>query len=274
MTKIDLDLSKTIEENAAIYFEKSKKAKKKSGGAKEALEKSRAKLKEHELKLEKEGKEKQKVREEAEEKAKKSRERKWFEKFRWFFSSEGFLCVGGRDATTNEILIKKHANPDDIVFHTELAGSPFFVVKRDSNASAAAIGEETIKEAAIATAGYSRAWKAGLQSADVYWVKPGQVSKEAKAGEYLVKGAFMIYGKKNYVPVMVVLAIGVTSDGRIMGGPAAAVAKNCAKSVKILQGDNKPSDAAKKIVKILGVDSSCLDEIIRAMPAGECKVVK
>ena len=62
MTKIDLDLSKTIEENAAIYFEKSKKAKKKSGGAKEALEKSRAKLKEHELKLEKEGKEKQKVR--------------------------------------------------------------------------------------------------------------------------------------------------------------------------------------------------------------------
>src|SRR3989339_690379 len=111
MIKIGLDLGKTIDENAAFYFEKSKKAKKKSEGAKEALEKSRAKLKELELKLEKEKKEKQNAREEAEEKAKKSRERKWFEKFRWFFSSEGFLCVGGRDATTNEVLIKKHASP-------------------------------------------------------------------------------------------------------------------------------------------------------------------
>ena len=29
--------------------------------------------------------------------------KEWYEKFRWFYSSEGFLCIGGRDSTTNDI---------------------------------------------------------------------------------------------------------------------------------------------------------------------------
>ncbi|HLD97591.1 MAG TPA: NFACT RNA binding domain-containing protein, partial [Candidatus Nanoarchaeia archaeon] len=199
--------------------------------------------------------------------------KEWYEKFRWFISSEGFLCIGGRDASTNDIVVKKHADSSDIVFHTELPGSPFFIVKAESNKSGV-IGQPTIEEAAIATASYSRAWKAGLQSADVYHVKPEQVSKQAKAGEYLSKGAFMIYGRKEYVPVKVELAIGMTSGGKIMGGPAAAVMKNCVKYAKLIQGDNKPSDAAKKLIKLFGLNESYLDEVIRAMPAGECKVVK
>ncbi|MBI2581143.1 DUF814 domain-containing protein [Candidatus Woesearchaeota archaeon] len=269
--KLVIDVRNSVEANAAVYFEKAKKARKKLEGAKAALEKTQQKLRQ--LISRKEIADKM-FAVEAEEKktaAARNQQKEWFEKFRWFVSSEGFLCIGGRDATTNEIIMKKHAEKDDIVFHTELAGSPFFVVKSSSHEGP--IGPATIEEAAVATASYSRAWKAGLQSVDVYWVKPEQVSKEAKAGEYLVKGAFMIYGKKNYVPVMVVLAIGIASEGRIMGGPAAAISKNCAKSVKILQGDNRPSDVAKKIIKVLGLDSSYLDEIIRAMPAGEFKVV-
>lgn len=265
MTKIELDLSKTLDENAAFYFEKSKKAKKKSEGAKEALEKSRAKLKELELKLEKEKKEKQKAREDAEEKAKKSKERKWFEKFRWFFSSEGFLCVGGRDATTNEILIKKHTNPDDIVFHTELAGSPFFIVKTEGKKP----GEETMQEAAQATAAFSRAWKLGFNIAEVFHVKPEQVSKKAKAGEYLEKGAFMIYGKKENVKVEIALAVGIKEE-KIQCAPPGAVKFNCEKYVLISQGSSKASDAAKKIRRILGGD---LDEIIRALPSGGIEAV-
>ena len=265
MIKIGLDLGKTIDENAAFYFEKSKKAKKKSEGAKEALEKSRAKLKELELKLEKEKKEKQNAREEAEEKAKKSRERKWFEKFRWFFSSEGFLCVGGRDATTNEVLIKKHASPDDIVFHTELAGSPFFIVKTEGKKP----GEATMQEAAQATAAFSRAWKLGFNTADVFHVKPEQVSKKAKAGEYLDKGAFMIYGKKENVRAEIALAVGI-KEGKIQCAPPEAVRNNCEKYMLITQGSGKASDAAKKIRRILGGD---LDEIIRALPSGGVEVV-
>ncbi len=272
MVKLVLDIRKSVEGNAAVYFEKAKKARKKLEGAKTAMDRTQKKL--QQLLSEKEASDREYVAAAVEKKtvAEMRPVREWYEKFRWFTSSEGFLCIGGRDATTNEIIIKKHTDSNDLVFHTELAGSPFFVVK--SNSHEGVIGPATIEEAAIATASYSRAWKAGLQSVDVYWVKPEQVSKEAKAGEYLTKGAFMVYGKKNPVPARVGLAIGLTSGGKIVGGQAAAVAASCGKYVKLIQGDNKPSDAAKKIAKILGLSSSYLDEIIRAMPAGEFKVVK
>ena len=56
--------------------------------------------------------------------------REWYEKFRWFISSEGFLVIGGRDATSNEIVIKKHADKNDLVFHTDIKGSPFHLSKQ------------------------------------------------------------------------------------------------------------------------------------------------
>ena len=270
MARLILDVRKSVEANAAVYFEKAKRARKKLEGAKAALQRTQQKL---QLLISEAEVAKKKLAAESEDRkivAARAQQKEWYEKFRWFISSEGFLCIGGRDATTNEMVIKKHADSNDLIFHTELPGSPFFIVKSNSPKI---IGEKTIEEAAIATASYSKAWKAGLQSADVYYVKPEQVSKEARAGEYLTKGAFMIYGKKAFVPVKIGLAIGIANDGKIMGGPATAVAANSSKCVKLIQGDNKPSDAAKKIIKMLGINSSYLDEIIRAMPAGECKVV-
>lgn len=270
MVKLVLDVRKSLDANAAVYFEKAKKAKRKLKGAQAALQRTQQRL--HQLMAEAEVAKTRFAAESSEKKsaAARSQQRDWYEKFRWFVSSEGLLCVGGRDSTTNEIMVKKHTDSSDLVFHTELPGSPFFVIK----ASQKTIGEKTIEEAAIATASYSRAWKAGLQSADVFYVKPEQVSKEAKSGEYISKGAFMIYGKKNFVPVKLELAIGVTKDGKIMGGPIGAVAANCGKHVRLLQGDNRPSDAAKKVIKLLGLNSSYLDEVIRVMPGGECKVIK
>ncbi len=38
----------------------------------------------------------------------KIKHKEWFEKFRWFVSSDGFLVVAGKDAVSNEVLIKKH----------------------------------------------------------------------------------------------------------------------------------------------------------------------
>ncbi len=269
--KIVLDARKSIEGNAAAYFEKAKKSRKKLEGAKAALERTQLKI--QQLVLQQEQAKAKFVGESEAKKAASARavSRGWYEKFRWFVSSEGILCVGGRDADTNELIIKKHTDSSDLVFHTELAGSPFFVVKLNSKDGKA--GEKTIEEAAIATASYSRAWKAGLQSVEVYHVKPEQVSKEARHGEYLSKGAFMIYGEKHYVPSKVGLAVGLTKEGKIMGGPLSAVAANCARLVMLLQGNDKPSDAGKKIIRRLGIDGTYLDEVIRALPAGEFRLV-
>lgn len=255
--RITLDLKKAVEQNAADYYEKAKKAKKKLEGAKKALEESRKKLAQL--------MEKKKVEEERKTALQeRKKEKKWHEKFRWFISSEGFLMVGGRDATTNEILIKKHTEANDVVFHTDMAGSPFFIIKTEGKTP----GKETMQEAATATASFSRAWRMGLSVLEVFHVTPEQVSKKTKAGEYMGKGAFMIYGKTSYTTAELKLAAGLY-DGKAMCGPTSAVAKNCLKYVEIIPGKEKASDTAKKIKKLIGGE---LDEIIAALPSGGCSI--
>ncbi len=254
--EIKIHLNKSLEENAALCFDKAKKLKKKIQGAREALEEQNKKLE----KLKKE----ESKRILKEEKIKKT-EKKWFHKFRWFISSEGFLVIGGRDATTNEIVIKKHTNPEDLIFHTEMAGSPFVVIQTNSNPNHKT-GEETIKEAAVFCASYSRAWQQGTTETDVYYITPEQVSKEAQHGEYLNKGAFMIRGKKNYLRAKLDIALGLSNTGDgVMVGPLSAVKKHCKEYVIIKQGSKKLSDIAKKIQKTIHAE---LDEIIRSLPQG------
>src|SRR3989338_9469069 len=194
MIRIELDLTKSIDENAAVYFEKAKKIKKKIAGAERALQDSLKKLKELEAKKEK------LILQESKDAPFKERKKEWYEKFRWFISSEGFLVIGGRDATTNEIIIKKFTDKEDIVFHTDMAGSPFFVIKCAQEKKKGKIPSEiTLQETANATAIFSRAWKLGMSTLDVFYVSPEQISKTPQSGEYLVKGAFVIRGKTIYL---------------------------------------------------------------------------
>ncbi len=260
MAELKLDIRKSLEKNAATYFESAKKLKAKIEGINTTIEKFENQL------YNIESQEKIAIEEQKKKAQKKLVEKKWFEKFHWFISSEGFLCIGGRDATTNEVIIKKHVEKTDLVFHTESAGSPFFVIKSENKTP----GAITIEECAGATVSYSRAWKLGLASADVYWILPEQISKQTPSGEFVPKGAFIIRGKKNIVPAQMKLAVGLADDGKIMGGPPCAIAKHCKKFVFVVQGDDKTSDAAKKILKILG---GCdLNEVVAVLPAGGCRV--
>ena len=175
--------------------------------------------------------------------------------------------IGGRDATSNEIVIKKHTDADDLVLHTDMAGSPFFVIKSEGRK----ITETALNEAADAACSFSRAWKMGLQTQSVFYVKPEQVSKTPNPGEYLGRGAFVIRGKTSYIENRINCAIGMTEEGAIMAGPAEAVKKHCKKYVQIEQGDEKTSKTAKQIQHKIGGE---LDDIIRAMPTGGVKIKK
>jgi len=254
--QLELDLNKTVPQNAEEYYAKVRKLKKKIEGIEHALVKFQK-----ELEIEEKKEVKKVVKKEPIELVKK-----WYHKFHWFISSEGFLCIGGRDATTNDIVIKKHTNPEDLVFHAELSGSPFFVIKTEGKK----VGKITLQEVAIATASFSRAWKQGITNVNVYYINPDQVSKEAKSGEYLSKGAFMIYGKKNYLNVNLELAIGLKKD-EIMCGPVSAVKEHCTEYFVIKQGDEKISDVGKKINHKLNIS---LDDIIRVLPTGNCALIK
>ncbi len=249
---ITLNINKSIDQNAAVYYEKAKHQKNKRPGAESAIKKTIEKIKKAE------------VQEVKKERA-VERKRDWYEKFRWFISSEGFLVIAGRDATTNDIIIKKHMEKNDLVFHTELKGSPFVVIKAENKE----IGKTTIDEAAIFCAANSKQWEAKLAMSDVYCIKPDQVKKEFG----LPKGTFMIYGKRTYLKPILRLAIGIINDGKVMCAPIDSVKANCKNIVIISQGDVKKSDIAKKIKKRFEEELKIkinLDEIMQVLPPGDC----
>src|SRR5579875_937988 len=146
------------------------------------------------------------------------RPREWFERYRWFFASDGSLVVGGRDATSNSVIINKYTSQHDIVFHADLHGSPFFVLRgrEGRGARPAVISEEVTLEIAQATVSFSRAWKDELGSADAYWVYADQVKKSAPSGEYLPRGSFFIEGKKNFMKhLKIELGVGLLTSTRL-----------------------------------------------------------
>jgi len=273
-TIFPLNLRRSIQANATKYYTRAKKAEKKLKGAEKALRETQAKIEEHKQQI-------GRVKENRKPLAKR-RKKAWYEKFRWFYSSDGFLVLGGRDATTNEILIKKHMELRDIVFHADILGAPFVLIKTGGKTPP----ERTIRESAQLAASYSRAWREMLSAVDVYWVTPEQVNKSPPSRQYLKKGAFMIHGSKNFVrgvPLRVAIGVKMKKEETIVvGGPVEATANQTKISVEIIPGERKSSELAKRIrqawagrvsetskKKILQIP---LEEIQRFIPLGRGKI--
>lgn len=242
--KVRLHLDRSIGENAEVYYEQAKKAKHKLEGAKKAYEDTKRKLDEVERLIEEEMKKETGV------KRLEKRKKKWFEKFRWFISSEGFLVIGGKDATTNEMVVKKYMDEGDWYCHADVYGAPHVVIKEGKKA-----GEKTLFEACQFAVSMSKAWTRGVFSEDAYYADPGQVTKQAPSGEYLGKGAFMVYGKRNWMHGLPLrLAVGVIEyegEKLPMCGPVDAVKARTDRYIVIRPGRHKKSEFVKRIKKIL-----------------------
>ncbi|WNZ28727.1 MAG: NFACT family protein [Candidatus Bathyarchaeota archaeon] len=270
-----LNLRDTIQDNANRYYLKSKKAEKKLKGAEKILEETRAKIEEAKKQVAIAKKEQQPLA--------KRRKKEWYEKFRWFYSSDGFLVIGGRDATTNELIVKKRMDPNDIVFHAEIVGAPFVLIKTEGKT----VPEQTINEAAQLAASYSRAWKELLTAINVYWIHPDQVSKTPPSGQSLPKGSFMIRGTKNFVRgAKLRVAIGLKiedDDVTLVGGPVDAISSQADAYIELIPGTQKSSEIAKKMRHTLStkvpdelkrtVTAIPLDEFQRFIPLGRGKIV-
>jgi len=213
---------------------------------------------------------------------KRVRVKKWFERYRWFYTSKGLLAVGGRDASSNTAILRRHTQENDLVFHADLHGSPFFVLKGGAEAD-----EDSIKECCKAVAAYSSAWKAEISAVDVYWVKPPQVKFTGPSGTYLPKGAFLIEGEKNWVKnVKVEVSVGVSTlddDLVVIGGPPEALKVHSLAYAVLIPEKGKVSAMAKRVkaelMKISGRELSArikeipLDDFIRALPSGGGRIV-
>ncbi len=276
--EVRLNFLKSASDNASEYYKRAKKLREKY----ERMEKAISSLREKLRRLEEETEAFRISRLPT-----KRKKLRWYEKFRWFFTSSGFLVIGGRDAQSNSEIVSKHLDENDLFFHVDMPGGSVVVLKSGEKEP----DNDSIHQAAVMAASFSRAWKEGLLSADVYYVKGKQVSKHAPHGMYLPKGSFYITGRRSYLRVKLEICIGFqeTPDGvKLTSAPADApflysiclrpgsLGKEAA--AKMLK--NRIEAWFRKNIKIGGVsDVSAepdinLDDILRVMPPGKVDIME
>lgn len=270
-----LDIRKSIQQNASKLYNRAKKIEGKMKGARQQIEKTKKEL---------DNLDESEIEPIEEQKPVKVRRKHWYEKYRWFKSSEGHLVLGGRDARTNEELAKKHLGPNDVFIHAAVHGAPYVIIKVPDEQPR----EITLKEAGKFSITFSKAWQENLVSADAYWVEPEQVSFSPPSGEYLPSGAVMIYGSKNYIEnIAIELAVGLLFEGEHavpMSGPYSAVEAHTKFNIKIGPGRQKKSNLVKSIIhrfeEMLPEDKARIlnrapeQEIMRVLPPGEGHILK
>ena len=236
-----IDIRKTVPQNAQVYYDKAKKLLKKRDGAMRAIEITKQLIQKKEKKKELKALDRYKK--------KIGWKKRWYDRFRWFVSSDGFFVVGGRDADTNEEIVKKYMEKRDIVFHAQMPGAPITVIKTEGKS----VPDTTLKEASQFAISYSNVWKAGQFEGDCYQINPDQISKTPESGEYLKKGSFVIRGERKYyknIGVGVAIGIEMDKEVRVIGGPISAIKRNGKHVVELIPGKFNQNDIAKKIYKI------------------------
>jgi predicted ribosome quality control (RQC) complex YloA/Tae2 family protein len=263
--KIDLDPSVGVEKNADRLYTEAKRVRSKKEGAQAAIEDTREDLEDVRRRRE----EWTADDEESEEGADRERDylsmasvpvrydEKWYERFRWFRTSDGFLVIGGRNADQNEELVTKYLDPSDRFFHTQAHGGPVTILKGTDPGEPARdvdIPEPSKREAARFSVSYSSVWKDGRFEGDAYEVGPDQVSKTPESGEYIEKGSFVIRGDREYyrnVAVGVAVGIKCEPDTRVIGGPPTAIEPVAETAVRIEPGQYAQNDIAKRLYRTL-----------------------
>ncbi|GDY16482.1 fibronectin-binding protein [Nitrosopumilaceae archaeon] len=207
------------------------------------------------------------------------RKKNWYERYRWFFTSDGILAIGGRDAPSNSAVVRKHLGKNDKIFHADIFGSPFFILKDAENPSTA-----SMNEVAHATVCFSRAWREGMYGVSAYWVEPEQVKKSAPSGQFLPKGSFSIEGQRNFVKISTLkLAVGILPQGDdyvVTCGPPETIKKNSICYAIIEPHGADMVDSAKKIrLEFLKLEEEItkkinIDDFVRALPAGASQITE
>lgn len=255
---VTLDYTKNLDANASDLYQRGKDVGEKAKRAEEALEESRAEL----AKIQK-GIDKAKL--EAAGKAQPTKQF-WFERYKWFITSGGKLVIAGRDAHTNDNIVKKHLKDGDLYAHADVHGAPSVIVKEGAKAS-----DQELRESCQFALAQSKSWIAALSEGTAFWVYPDQVSKTPNPGEFVPRGAFIVRGKRNYehhLPIE--LAVGeiyFQGSRKIMCGPVECFA-NSDRYMVIRPGKNT-GRRSNEMAKRFDVPE---EEISRILPPGDFEI--
>ncbi|MFA5312924.1 MAG: ribosome rescue protein RqcH, partial [Methanomassiliicoccales archaeon] len=259
---VRLNYKASLEENADLLFSEGKELKEKLRGAEAAMAETEKRISEREMHCDEQ-------RRSAKAKVRPTKQF-WFESYRWFVTAKGRLVLGGRDARSNEQVVKKHLGQSDRYAHADVHGAASVIIKDGTNAD-----EDEMRDVCIFALSNSKAWTAGVSEGSAYWVVPDQVSKTPVAGEFVPRGGFIIRGKRNYnhhLPLR--LAIGeMAYEGtrKVMSSPEATMRASSAKFVVIEPGDMERGKASSLLSKAFEVPE---EEIARILPPGNVRIVE
>ncbi|MFP4530848.1 MAG: ribosome rescue protein RqcH [Halodesulfurarchaeum sp.] len=295
--EISLDPRSGVEKNADRLYTGAKEIESKREGALEAIEDTRAELAALEKRREEfiagdtETEDGDQADEPTDWLARKSvpirKPEKWYDRFRWFRTSDGFLVLGGRNADQNEELVEKYMERADRFFHTQAHGGPATILKTSEPSEPTKdidVPERSLEEAAQFAVTFSTVWKDGRYSGDVYMVDGDQVSKTPESGEYLEKGGFAVRGDRTYfedTPVGAAVGIACEPETRVVGGPPEPIEAQAETSIRIEPGRYAQGDVAKRLYREFRerfADTSFVrkvaspDEIQKFMPPGTSRI--
>ena len=251
-SNIWIDKTKSLEANASSYFDKSKEMDRKAERTREVIASKAV------------SKPKKKIV--------KNQNIEWFERFRWFITTDGEIAVGGKDARSNELVVKKYLKNNDRYAHADIHGAPSVVVK---NINGIQPSEQSMLEACNFSLSYSKAWGARVSGGHSFWVENDKVSKTPNTGEFLAKGAFVIRGKRNWHRNLELnVAIGLISyDGtlKFMGGPISSIEKHSEKYVIFRPGFTERKIVIRKLSEAFSAESTDIEKLL---PSGGFDLVR
>jgi hypothetical protein len=189
-----------------------------------------------------------------------------YRKYKWFYTSSGKLVLGGKSALQNEEIIRrlKLSKKDFIVMHTTEPGSPFSIILDDIKK----VNSSDLKECAIFTGCFSRAWRSGSKKTKIGIFKLSQLNKNKE----MKAGTWSVLGKIKEVEVNLELAL-TKQFGILRAVPLDSVKGKKEILLKIAPGKIEKKDAHLKLDFELKENFS-QDEVLSALPAGGFRVLR
>jgi len=180
-----------------------------------------------------------------------------FLNYRWFYTSEGKLVIGGKSEEQNESVLRNFLRPYFVVMHTSKPGSPFMIIQSSEPS------KKDLEETAIFCACFSKQWKSGSKEVDIDVFNGSQMYKD----KTMKTGTFGVKGRKKKVKTKLDLIL-IIQNGKLRAVPK--IKRNEETLASIKPGKMSKEDATDKIAKRIKDKFHfpiSKDEIMQAIPS-------
>ncbi|MEK6758064.1 MAG: NFACT RNA binding domain-containing protein [Nanoarchaeota archaeon] len=182
-----------------------------------------------------------------------------YKKYKWFYTKSGKLVVGGKNAESNDSLLRelKATGDDYFVMHTKAPGSPFCTIL----APVKKVNASDLNECAIFTGCFSRAWKEKQKdtSVDVFHLSQLNKNSGMKSGTWSVNGKIQQY--------TVELSLALTMQDGVLRAVPTTTANKSDILAYVFPGNIDKSQAVIQ-TKVASVKKLPVEQLLGALPAG------